>query len=135
MTGVIASILEEEPQLTLEELKKKLSGRAIRNHWKEEDLVVSQRFPTKYEDSLPNVIIKRTETIIKEFLGVPKSETLEEKILFWKSVGLTKENCFSLIERLEQELNRKVGDYTSISRYDLCYLENIARLIVRENEG
>ena len=131
MTGIIASILEEEPQLTLEELKKRLSSRAIRNRWKEEDLSVSQRFPVKNEEPLPEKIARKTERIVKEFLEILRSEDLEEKILFSKSMGLTGKNCFSLIKRLEEELDCNMKDYTRISRYDLCFLSNIAGLMGR----
>ena len=134
LTGRIAALLEADPQLTKEGLERKLAGLAKRTRWEEKDLAASLRFPEKTKRPVPENIRKRTEDAVKEFLEIPRTESLEGKILFWKSVGLTDRNCFALIQRLEENFGFRAGDYTDISRYDLCFIENLAAVITRMME-
>lgn len=132
ITGILASIWEDDPELSRDEVLARFSGRAVRKWYGEKDLEQSLRFPEKTEKTISEEILKKTEETVRDFLKVPITVDLENQILFWKQVGLNKTNSFLLIRRLEDVFSVKIRDYTGISRYDLCFLKNLAGVMADE---
>lgn len=132
ITGILASIWEEDLGLSREEVLERFYELAVRKHYREKDLEQSLRFPEKTKRTIPEEILKKTEETVRDFFKVPTTVELENRILFWKEVGLNKTNSFLLIRRLEEAFSVKIRDYTGISRYDLCFLKNLAGVMADE---
>lgn len=110
LTGILASIWEENSGLSREEVLERLSKQAVRKRYEEKDLEKSLRFPKKTRQPIPEDILKKTEETVRDFLKVPNSIDLKEQILFWKHIGLNERTSYFLIKRLEEVYGVKLVD-------------------------
>ena len=132
LTGKIARMLSEEPEMTFESLNDKLEIMARRNNWTERDLQASKRYPdfkkNLYDKNSP--ILLKTADAVKEALKLDKSDGIYEYGLFSRKIGLTYDNCFEVLKKLEGEFNIKF-DYPNISRYDFISIETLTDLVAK----
>lgn len=131
LTGKIAKILSEKPNITYSELQNELELRAKKNHWTNNDLLKSKRYPDfkeklyKKEDS----ILIDTISILKGTLGLDIDDTILNKCsLFNNSIGLSYDNCFEVIKKLEEKFDIKFN-YNDISRYDFASINTLTELV------
>ncbi|HBF5455613.1 S8 family serine peptidase [Clostridioides difficile] len=134
VTGIIANILSENPNIKFEELNEKLEICATRNFWTKEDLLKSKRFPIYKKNmyKMDKYIFEKTYNIVKDFIN--KEIFYYERYdfrLFNQYNGIEYDECFRIIEKLESEFNLKFN-YMNISRYDFVSINTLADLVKRK---
>ncbi|SHK56248.1 S8 family serine peptidase [Tepidibacter formicigenes] len=131
LTGVIASILYENPSAKLVDLNVELEKFAIRNYWTNKDLEKSKRYPKlkSYENNINQDILKDVVDVIREVLSIDKdNEELYKCSLFNHYIGLNEDNCFEVIKKLEEKFELSL-DYMNISRYDFASIYTLTEFV------
>lgn len=131
LTGKIAKIISQKPNITYSKLQNELELRAKKNDWTNNDLLKSKRYPDfkeklyKKEDS----ILLETINILKEISGIEIDDTiLNKRSLFNNAIGLNYDNCFEVIQKLEEKFDIKFN-YNYISRYDFVSINTLTELV------
>lgn len=133
LTGRIANLLSEEPDITFDLLNKKLEDLSNKRDWTENDLLASKRYPD-YKNVIyakNNSILLNTAAIVKDVLKLDKNNNdVYEFSLFDAQIGLNNDNCFEVLKKLEEKFNIKF-DYLNISRYDFVSIQTLSDLVVK----
>jgi acyl carrier protein len=133
LTGRIANLLSEEPDITFDLLNKKLEDLSNKRGWTENDLLASKRYPD-YKNVIyakNNSILLNTAAIVKDVLKLDKNNNdVYEFSLFDAQIGLNNDNCFEVLKKLEEKFNIKF-DYLNISRYDFVSIQTLSDLVVK----
>lgn len=134
VTGIIANIISQNPDMNFNELNERLELFATRNIWTDEELMNSKRGPI-YKRNLYKMdidIFERTCSVVKDFIkeDISNHERYDFK-LFNRYNGVEYDECFKIIEKLENEFDLKF-DYMNISRYDFVSINTLADLVKRE---
>ncbi|MCC0647513.1 S8 family serine peptidase [Clostridioides sp. ZZV15-6598] len=132
-TGKIAKILSEEPNITVSALNKKLESLATKNCWSSSDLDNYSRIPDFKVDlyDKENALLMEVADVIRDCLNTEAdNEKLFQCSLFNKEIGLVYDNCFNLLEKLENRFDLKFN-YMDISKYDLVSIYTLTELVER----
>lgn len=132
MSGIIANILSQEPDLSRKRLFEKLSAIAHCGNWDEKDLRFSKRLPTLFDNKsdINPTLLSKLESLTQGYWAV-SNEDLYLYGMFSHYIGMDASNCFMFLQHLEKALGLRISNYTNISRYDLFTFLNIANLIDR----
>lgn len=131
LTGMIARIMYQNQTNDRKQINDALQAMAKSLNWNNSDLKASKRFPIldKYKNEGNKYLICEIKKKIKEYLKINKGISLEGKGLFTQEIGLTYEQCFGLLLRLQEYFNFEVSDYTKISREDFYTIYSLERLL------
>lgn len=134
--GILSKIVDENNVRNIKDIYSIIGNMSRRREWNEENLRTSKRFP----DFVPNIeysksVLTKIVYTIENYLGLEKKNSLYEHNLFDSHIGLNYENSFGLLQKLEQEFNLNIPNYSIISRYDFYSIYTLAALIKRIEEG
>lgn len=130
-TGKIAKILSENPGIAISDLDDKLELLATKNHWDSFDFDEYSRIPNFKLDlyDKENTLLIKVADVVRDCLSIKfDNEKLFQCSLFNKEIGLVYDNCFNLLQKLEQVFNIKFN-YMDISKYDLVSIYTLTELV------
>lgn len=136
LAGKIAQIVSNNNDIKFDDLGKILEKNTSKNHWTNEDLEFSKRYPDFREDckNISKKIIYEVAEIVKVVLNIDKDNNeLYECSLFNRNIGLNSDNCFEVIKKLEKNFRISL-EYMNISRYDFVSIYTLAELVERNME-
>lgn len=131
LTGIIANLLSENPNMELEDINNKLKIICKKDRWTSSDLQSSKRYPKFKNDEINKGenLYKEIESILKEQLEIKVSDNeVSDMNLFNSYIGLNNNNCFNIIRKIESKFKLKL-DYLSISRYDFVSIHTLVSLV------
>ncbi|WP_270647943.1 S8 family serine peptidase [Paeniclostridium hominis] len=131
LTGIIASLLNKDPDMRLEDINQKLEKLCRKSNWTMKDLQSSKRYPEFKDDKIDknSNLIKEVESILREELEIDVyKDELYDMSLFNSYIGLNNNNCFNVIKKIEEKFDINL-DYMSISRYDFVSIYTLADLV------
>lgn len=118
LTGIISTILYNNNTFNKKQITAYLSGISERKYWTNLNLKKSKRFPVidEYKGQIDQRIMLEIDDILKYHLHLDKKTQLDNQLLYSSNIGLTYEDCYSLIQKLEAVFGFTIRDYTCISR-------------------
>lgn len=131
LTGIIASLLNKDPDMRLEDINQKLEKLCRKTNWTMKDLQASKRYPEFKDDKIDknSNLIKEVESILREELEIDVyKDELYDMSLFNSYIGLNNNNCFNVIKKVEKKFDINL-EYMSISRYDFVSIYTLADLV------
>jgi hypothetical protein len=129
-TGLVSHIIDKYGKLRKRDLDKILEEMAVRTEWTNRQLTESKRFPSFNPLKSYNcVLLNRVADIARDYLQLANSHIIYEHGLFDRHIGLNYKNAFGLLKKLEVELDVKILNYASVSRYDFYSIYCLEALI------
>jgi len=134
LTGKIAGIMAEKPDISFEELEEILEEKAARTEWDsislQEDELPNESF-NKEKYTTNSGIVQQITSIFKETYRLSEdiSDLLQANHLFHPSIGVDPSNCYEVIQRIETTFGLKF-DYRYISSATFASINTLSDLVI-----
>lgn len=129
-SGIVSKIMQKNDIGDKHEIEDILEKNSRRNKWCKKHFIASKRFPEfKPRNDYNYMLVHRIAWLIMEYLHLNGTDVLYEHSLFDSHIGLNYTNAFGLLQKIEQEINIKIIDYTKISRYDFYSVYTLVSLV------
>lgn len=134
MTGIVAGIMYSNPNITKNQLYKKLREECTKKWWSKSDFKIKKHYPSFMVESVLKYdwVIKKLEYVLGEYFKINDLSILKKYILFSEKIGLNKDRCYDLLKLIENKFEIKFKDYTKFSVDDFCSIYTLSALIINE---
>lgn len=134
MTGIVAKMMLEQPDITKKDIVKKLKGMSVRKFNFEKNFSINRLHPCFKDESIDydEDKLKKIENVLGNFFDIKDSKIFYSYALYSSQIGGRNLDYFTLMQCFEKEFDFKIENYRTVSKYDCTSIYSIYKFLMEE---